>query len=280
MGERGRVVHLRRTGVALLRTDFSGTVLGHNTRWTSLVPADGADFDPEALAAAEGADVAQIWFDDDAGVTLQVAGVDGFAGELSVPFFEEDVSGVEDERFVDALAARDLLKPAAARTLKARLKDPAAKRDDWVRAHGVEEAFGFPTAEVLPVKPAPARASASPSEDDWTQPLPRRYRLPAEARPTLDLHVFYWTDVWSMNSWTLSNRYKKHLPAADRGLVDELCNAAAMGNADEIPSRVEHILQKTWQAEDWATFIRSPKLDDSGTDDDTARRWRQLTGRE
>jgi hypothetical protein len=83
-----------------------------------------------------------------------------------------------------------------------------------------------------------------------------------------------------MNSWTLSNRYKKHLPAADRGLVDELCNAAAMGNADEIPARVEHILQKTWQAEDWATFIRSAKLDDSGTDDDTARRWRRLTGRE
>src|SRR4029079_2171725 len=54
----------------------------------------------------------------------------------------------------------------------------------------------------------------------------------------------------SMNTFTLYNRYKKHLLAADRSLVDALANAVATGATAEIPSRVEHILQKTWQAED------------------------------
>ena len=52
-----------------------------------------------------------------------------------------------------------------------------------------------------------------------------------------------------------------------------------MGNTAEIPPLVERILVETWQAEDWAAFIRSPKVDDPGTDDDTARRWREMTGR-
>jgi hypothetical protein len=31
--------------------------------------------------------------------------------------------------------------------------------------------------------------------------------------------------------------------------------------------------------EDWAAFIRSPKLDDDGTGEATLRRWRAMTGR-
>ena len=249
--------------------------------------ADGEEVDPVALAAERG-DVVQVWFDDDFGVNLRVTGAGGFAGELTFPLFEDGGAGVEDARFIDALVGRKLLTATAARTLKSRLKDPPDKRDAWILGHGVEEAFGFPSstpepvaaaAKSAPKKAAPRKAEPAQSDVDWTVPLPRRYRLSDDARPTLALHVFYWTEVWSMNTFTLYNRYKKHLPAADRHLVDELANAVAMGNAAEIPSRVEHILERTWQAEDWGAFIRSPKLDDAGTDEDTARRWRQMTGR-
>jgi hypothetical protein len=223
---------------------------------------------------SRGNDTVEVWFDDDAGVTLRITGADGFAGELSVPFFDDGGSGAEDERFIDALVGRKLLTAVAGRTLKSRLKDPPQKRDAWVRDHGVEKVFRFPLEES-----PPARAAAAAQRDDHTAPVPRRHRLPDEARPTIDLHVFYWTEVWSMNVWALANRYKKHLPAADRRQVDQLCNAVAMGNTDEISARVEQILTQTWQAEDWAAFIRSPKLDDDGADEDTLRRWRALTGR-
>ena len=248
-------------------------------KWTPVAVGDGADLDPGALAAGERADVVQVWFDDDAGVTVQVAGADGFAGELSVPLADDGGSGAEDERFIDALAGRKLLTTAGARTLKSRLQDPPAKRDAWVLGHGLEKAFKFPPAASAPARTAAAPARAPYDHDDNTAPVPRRHRLPEEARPTIDLHVFYWTDVWSMNSWTLANRYKKHLPAADRRQVDELCNAVALGNTREIPNRVERILTQTWQAEDWAAFIRNPKLDDDGTGEATLRRWRAMTGR-
>jgi hypothetical protein len=243
------------------------------------VPLDGDDFDGAALAEAIGADVVQVWFDDDAGVMLQVDGADGFTGQLSVDFFEPGGAGVEDRRFIDAIVRRKLLTAAAARDLKRWLDEPPKKRDAWIRRHGLEKTCGFPYTETFQPGAAPVRAPYVHSEDSWTVPLPRRYRLPEDARPTLDLHVFYWSEVWSMNTFTLYNRYKKHLPAADRSLVDELANAVATGATAEIPSRVEDILQKTWQAEDWAAFIRSPKVDDPGTDDDTARRWREMTGR-
>jgi hypothetical protein len=288
VGDRGRVVHVRVSGGAasLKAAGPTYTELATNRRWTSLAPLDFDDFDGAAFAAAVGADVVQVWFDDDAGVMLQVDGADGFAGQLSVDFFDAGGAGIQDRRFIDAIVRRKLLTAAAARDLKKWLDEPPKKRDAWIRRHGLEKTCGFPFTETFQPSAAPARnpapargPSPSPSEDDWTVPLPRRYRLPDAARPTLDLHVFYWTEVWSMNTFTLYNRYKKHLPAADRGLVDELANAAAMGTTAEIPSRVEHILQKTWEAEDWGAFIRSPKVDDPGTDDDTARRWREMTGR-
>ena len=251
-------------------------VLGYNKQWTSLFVPDGADVDVAKLAAAERTDFVEVWFDDDEGVTVRVAGADGFAGELSVSLANDGGAAVEDQRFIDALVSRKLLRPGAARTLKARLKDPAEKRDAWIREHGVEAAFAFPEPEP---EEEPRSKVADGGEIDWTQPIPRRYRLPEAVRPTLDLHVFYWTEVWSLNANALYHRYRKHLSAADRMLADELCNAAAMGNTEEIPARVEYILQTTWQAEDWAAFIRSPKLDDGGTHPATARRWRELTGR-
>jgi hypothetical protein len=126
--------------------------------WTSVAAGDDAELDPGALAVAERADVAQVWFDDDAGVTLQLAGADGFAGELSVSIAGHGGAGAEDERFIDALAGRKLLTAAAARTLKARLMDPPAKRGDWIRSHGVERLFQFPPVPATPVR--------RPADDD------------------------------------------------------------------------------------------------------------------
>jgi hypothetical protein len=225
-------------------------------------------------------DVVEVWFDDDAGVVLRVSGAGGFAGELTVSLFEDGDASVEDLRFIDALVGRNLLTRTAARSLKLRLNDPAKKRDAWILGHGVEGAFGFRTAmKASPKKAAPKKAASVKGRDGSKALLPGRHRLPADARPTLDLHIFYWTHVWCMNSWSLCYRYKKHLPAADRRQVDELCNAAAMGKTREIPARVEKILSQTWRQEDWAAFIRNPKLDDAGTGKDTLRRWREMTGR-
>ncbi|APR82874.1 Hypothetical protein A7982_08223 [Minicystis rosea] len=100
-----------------------------------------------------------------------------------------------------------------------------------------------------------------------------------EERAVVDLHVHYWTHVWSMNNFTLYNRYKKHLPAPARREADRLANAAALGNDEEIRGIVEGILEQTWDKEDWSTFIRSPKLDDDGTDPSEAKAWRALVGR-
>lgn len=274
-------------GAASLKAaGLSYTELAANRRWTSLAPLDGDDFNGAAFAATVGADVVQVWFDDDAGVMLQVDGADGFAGQLSVDFFDAGGAGVRDRRFIDAIVRRKLLTAAAARDLKKWLDEPPKRRDPWIRRHGLEKTCGFPYKETFQPSAAPARNPApahgpvpAHDEDDWTLPMPRRYRLPEDTRPTLELHVFYWSEVWSMNSFTLYNRYKKHLPAADRRWVDKLANAVAMGNTAEIPPLVERILVETWQAEDWAAFIRSPKVDDPGTDHDTARRWREMTGR-
>ena len=82
-----------------------------------------------------------------------------------------------------------------------------------------------------------------------------------------------------MNVHTLANLYKKHLPARARKQVDQLCYAVMMGEDEAIAPRVEAILSLAWTAEDWAKVIRSPKLDDPGTDEEEARLWREMTGR-
>src|SRR4030095_1848763 len=108
-------------------------------------------------------------------------------------------AGGGDRRSTQGFVRRKLLTAAAARDLKKWLDELPKKRDPWIRRHGLEKTCGFPYTETFQPSVAPARApSPSPAEDDWTVPLPRRYRLPDAARPTLDLHVFYWTEVWSM----------------------------------------------------------------------------------
>jgi hypothetical protein len=82
--------------------------------------------------------------------------------------------------------------------------------------------------------------------------------------------------VFSMNNWKLHNRYKKHLPADQRRDVDQLCNAVATGDDDEVPRLVKGILARIWAYEDWDAVIRDPALVDGDEDvweDWLARVW-------
>lgn len=308
MGDRGRVVHIESgSGEALVAQ--AGTrcaLLATNARWTSFVPLGDAELDTSALAAAVEASVIQIWFDDDAGVTMRVDAPGAFLGELAVPLGDDaSEASAADRSFVLELVRWDVLDMEGAAHLMNELHTPPRARDAWVRRHGLEERLGVPftasvpvgaslddvrelapgAREVTPVKrtkPRPKSAASArksePKVPTARGPAPKTTWSPDE-RAVVDLHVHYWEHVFSMNTWSLYNRYKKHLPADVRGDVDALCNAVALGNVDELRPRVEQILARTWSAEDWGVVIRSPKLDDDGADDEVLAEWRRRTGR-
>jgi hypothetical protein len=299
MGERGQVLHVRGSGGArLLRgVNVPCAFLAANRRWASFVPLAGGEIDEATVAGGAGADVVRVWFDDDSGVVLQFSGPDGFVGELAVPRGDADGLGVEDQRLIADLAGRKLLSATSAKKLAAWLAEPASVRDAWADRHGVEELFGFPFVRAIPVEadqtlvlelapgativsPKPGAGAGRSAAATTTSPAPLPPGpLPDEARPVVDLHVYYWTNVWSMNNWKLYNRYKKHLPAKERSDVDELAGAVGSGAHHEIPERVTSILTRIWAAEDWDAVIRSPSLDDDGSGDAELNAWRRLTGR-
>jgi hypothetical protein len=234
-----------------------------------------------AKPGARGAFVAELSFSEDDGVSVAFRGPNGFQGVLYVPFYEDPGSGIEDERFVKELVDRKLLDEPKGRELVQRLK--AKDRVAWALAHGLEAVLGFPPAELEPphvvfteengivvLQPPPTVPVASGASRGWT----------AAERKVVDLHIHYWREIWSMNSWSLYNRYKKHLPAAERRDVDALASAVGMGDDAAIPRTVESILSRIWDADDWDAVIRSPKLDDPGTDEGAAREWRRMLGRE
>jgi hypothetical protein len=298
MGERGQVLHVRGAGGAkLLRgANVPCAFLASNRRWASFVPLAGGEINAASVASGAGADVARIWFDDDAGVVLQFTGPDGFAGELGVPRGDADGLGAEDQRLISDLVARKLLSATAAKKLAAWLGEATSVRDAWADRHGVEELFGFPFVRAIPVEadgalvrelvseativaPTPDARTERSGAAPPTAPAPAPTPLPDDAGPVLALHVHYWTNVFSMNNWKLYNRYKKHLPAKERYDVDALVDAIGRGNHHEIPQRVTSILTRIWGADDWAAVIRSPTLDDDGSGEDELRTWRRMTGR-
>jgi hypothetical protein len=85
---------------------------------------------------------------------------------------------------------------------------------------------------------------------------------PDDARArTLELHLYYLTELWSMNSWSLYNRYKKHLPKERRPEVDAWINLHMTGaSRDALRAALSKLLEGTWEREDWARVIRDPKL--------------------
>jgi len=297
------VIHVRgSTGAALLGgVDVPCALLGTNLRWVSFVPLDGADVDAGALAVAASAHVARVWFTDDEGVFVVVTGPDGFGGELNAPRGDEGPASLEDQRFVDELVRRKVLSRAAAGKLIERLSAAPSVRDRWIDDHGFEKLFGFPFVYPIPEGaslevvldfapsagivepgrvPALGQSAAQRRRRASSPPVsPPQPELPPEAGSVLDLHVHYWTFVWSLNNQWLFNLYKKHLPAGERREVDRLGYAVLMGRADEIRELVTTILTRAWSAQDWDAVIRSPQVDDVGTEEEEAHRWRQMTGR-
>jgi hypothetical protein len=306
MGTSGHVLHTRTPLEAIGEaTGVPCALLASNRKWISFIPIARADID--AIAAKAHADVVDLWFDDDSGVVLRVHGPSGFLGELSFPF-HEDRSGptVEDTRFLEVLVRRGILTERAAEKLAGHLQSVSGKRERWIQQHGVERVFGFAFVEPIPdgatfeqvlelapdatlSAPRGGRAerqgqskrkrAATESEVSRSRPPAGRRTWSPQERSIVNLHIRYWSCVFSMNNWTLYKLYKKHLPAPDRREVDALGNAVLLGNDEEIRDRVERILAKIWAATNWDDVIRSPKLDDPGTDPEEASRWRKLTGR-
>lgn len=281
MGDRGHTLHvLDGDAAAALAKSGLGRIamLGRNARWTSFVPLDLSSFDGERVSEVVARVLLHIWFDDDLGIVLQVYDGGVFVGELALP--PTDGVSDADRAFLGTLEALGVVTRKAGRALLDRL-DGGDDLLAWVMRHGVEKLLGVPYHDALPpdvseatlrellprdaiilepqqapkatarARRTPAAAASRAQKTSWTD----------EERATVDRHVVYWAELWSMNGWKLYNRYKKHLPANQRRDVDRLCTAVAVdGDAGVIREQVTSILARIWDREDWEKIIRDPKL--------------------
>lgn len=296
MGERGHTVHVLggELGEELAHVGYRVAFLGSNERWTTFVPTDVSVFDGGHASKVLDRPVVHLWFDDDYGVAVQVYAAGDFVGELSLPL-ENDIEDTEvsesDVAFAETLEGLGVLNGMQRATLLNRMSDPAGLRE-WTLKHGFEKLLEMPfydpiptdlperellnllpeAATVLESKKASKTKSAKtkarmPKAAVTSTPMPPPKESWSETeRATLDLHCEYWASVFSMNNWKLYYRYKKHLPAEQRGDVDELCNAIAKGyydgDYDEVHQLVKGILARIWSCEDWDAVIRDPALID------------------
>jgi hypothetical protein len=296
MGERGHTLHVLDGNArdALARVGRRLAVLGCNERWTTFVPIDASAFDDEGASKIVDRTLLHVWFDDDAGLAVQVYVSGTFVGELSLPGDDPSVTDA-DVDLARRLEELELLSRSQRAALLKRISDASGLRA-WTMNHGFERFLGLPCTTPMPTdaseqelrrllpesaivveptktggrgaktrtrKPKAAVASKPPAppKESWSE----------RERATLELHCEYWRTVFSMNNWKLYNRYKKHLPPDERRDVDELCNAVASGNDEELAARVKGILARIWSAEDWDKVIRDPQLIDG--DDDVWHAW-------
>lgn len=297
MGERGHTVHVLdgKLGEALAEVGHRLAVLGSNERWTTFVPTNASTFDDGGASKVLARPLVHVWFDDDAGVSLQAYRSGDFVGELSLPSEDAEVSE-SDFAFTERLEELDILSRVQRAALLKRMSEPAGLRE-WTMAHGLEKLLGLPfydpmpsdlpERELLELLPEAAKVleAKTASKTRSTKGKPRTRKTPAGNKPmpppkaswsdeekaTLDLHCEYWSTVFSMNNWKLYSRYKKHLPADQRRDVDELCNAVATGDDEALPRLVTGILARIWPCEDWDAVIRDPALVDG--DDDVWEEW-------
>jgi hypothetical protein len=283
MSEQGRTFHLRKVGAKRARTLLAETgvrsaLLAVSPSWASFVPVGAGEPDLGRLAVQARAPVLTVWFDEDSAVTLQVQGPEGQRAELSLPLHEAEGPSAEDERLFEEWVGQKLLSARSAAELRRRLAAPLEQRREWLREHGVERLLKLAFVPPVPLglelealrrlapglelveaeAPAPgagAEPEAASSPGAPRKPSPRQ-------QATLALHLHYLTTLWSMNSWKLYTRYKRHLPASRRAEVDALVSAlvAREESDEELQGRLEAILVDTWEAEDWDAFIRNPKL--------------------
>ncbi len=292
MGERGHTVHVldAKVGDNLAQIGHRVAVLGSNKRWTTFVPTDASAFDGGNASKILDRPLVHVWFDDDAGVSLQVYASGDFVGELSLPSEDAEVSE-SDLAFTETLEELGVLSRVQRAALLKRMSDAAELRE-WTMKHGLEKLLELPFYDPMPTdlperellellpeavtvletkkasKARSAKAKArTPKAAGASKPMPPPKESWSEKeRATLDLHCEYWATVFSMNNWKLYNRYKKHLPADQRRDVDQLCEAVATGDDDQLHQLVKGILARIWPCEDWDAVIRDPALIDSDGD--------------
>jgi len=283
MGGRGHTLHVpdSHASGALRRIGHRIAILGSNERWTSFLPVDAADFDDERASAALDHPILHIWFDDDSGVVLQVYAAGNLVGEFSLPGDEPSSADLE---LLQKLETLGILTS----TQRAALIDRISMADgynEWTLAHGLEKLLELPfylpipdelseselrsmLPEIAILTPLKKSRKAPPRTPKQTTPSSRTHHARKESwseqeMATVALHCEYWSTIFSLNNWTLYHRYKKHLPADQRRDVDLLAEfIAKFDDNDEVMRRVQDILARIWDCEDWDAFIRDPKLED------------------
>lgn len=283
MGERGHTLHVRdgHASDALTRIGHRVAILGSNERWTSFVPLDTASFDDEVASATLDHPLVHIWFDDDFGVVMQVHSAGDFVGELSLP---TDQLSTADLDLLQKLEALDVVT----NTQRAALVDRISMADEcreWTLEYGLEKLLELPfympmpsdvsaseLRSVLPdnvtiTKPVKSKKTTSRTRQKNTSSSramqPRKESWNEKELATVKLHCEYWCKIFSLNNWSLYNRYKKHLPANQRLDVDAFVDIIVGYDDDEKVSRlVQDVLARIWDCEDWDAVIRDPKLID------------------
>jgi hypothetical protein len=135
------------------------------------------------------------------------------------------------------------LRPTARRSFAVSHRDRAIREDAVPVVFATAEPFGQPLAKCGSHRSRLRRAGATVD--------------PA----ILALHVYYWTEIFQMNGWKLYHRYKKHLPAARRREVDQLCEQVALGaEPGEIERTVSTILTAVWSDDNWDAAIRGHRV--------------------
>ena len=292
MGERGHTLHVHdgQAGDALRRIGHRIAILGFNERWTSFVPVDAASFDDEVASGALDHPVLHIWFDDDLGVVIQVHSAGQFVGELSLPCDEPSSADLE---LLQKLEAMEVLTGAQYAALIDRIAT-ARGCDEWALGHGLEKLLELPFYLPIPIdvpeselrsllpevvivtpsqksKKTTSRRRKQTTPSSGTKPG-RKESWSEKEMVTVGLHCEYWCTIFNANNWNLYNRYKKHLPADQRRDVDALCDAIfTHGDKTEAMRRIQDILARIWDCEDWDAFIRDPKLVDG--DERVWREW-------
>jgi len=285
MGERGHTFHVLdgSLGSEVAGAGQRVAILATNERWTTFVPTNASTFDAEAASRVLDRTLVHVCFDDDAGLTLLVYRSGDLVGELSLPTEDAELSD-SDVELTATLEELGVLSGGDGARLMKRMSDAAGVRE-WTMAHGVEKLLELPYFSPVPLVPErallpllPATATivegrrenaargatrkprASKSAGVTKMPPPKTTWSDDE-RATVDLHCEYWTTVFSLNNFALANRYKKHLPAEHRRMVDRLCEAVTFGDS-ELPELVQGILARIWSCADWDAVIRDPALID------------------
>jgi hypothetical protein len=294
MSKRGRVLHVRGMGAGwaeefLPRCGGPCAILASHgcmpvvpgedsgrSGWTSFVPLDEASFDEAGAATSLLAPILQVWFDEDCAIVFQFFDF-GWRAEFSVSMDGSYELGPQDEALFKKLVDCGLLCWQDARELVQKLRLSQGLREDWVRAHGIEQLFRLPFVKPMPVpcteeytrhavpeaklvgqsrreaaKPTQvtARGAVSAAARSWTTP----------ERVTVDLHIYYLTQIWNLNNWKLYYRYKRHLPPERRHEVDRWVDLMTKAPLEELRQALEMILAGIWEADDWDAAIRDPEI--------------------